>query len=104
MAMRGNKHSFAATPLPKAILLSLFQQAVVLILGCLVLDGGALLQTCVYGIAAYWIGFCVIWLRRGAAVTKLDVALIRWGFIPLCIVSFFVTGCIWHLRGYDNFF
>jgi len=80
------------------------QQAVVAILVCMIPNGGSLLLASLFGIAAYWMGFCLIWLGRGAAVTKLDVALVRWGFLPLCIVSFFVTGFIRNLRSHDNFF
>lgn len=99
MTVPRGKYSFARTPLPDAILFSLVQQAVVGILGCLILDGGALLQSCLYAIAAYWIGFALIWFRRGAAVTKTDVFLVRWGVLILCVASFFVTGLVWRLRG-----
>lgn len=104
MSASKDKHSFAATPLPGAIQLSLLQQVIIVILGLLNLDGGNLLRTCLYAIAAYWIGFLLIWFRRGAAVTKTDIRLIRWGFLVLCVASFFVTGTVWHLRGHDVFF
>jgi hypothetical protein len=98
------KSTIAATPLPNALIFSSAQQVLVLLLGSMILDGGALLQTCLYGIAAYWIGFGVIWFRRGASVTRADIGLIRWGVVPLCVTSFLLTGCIWRLRGYDGLF
>jgi hypothetical protein len=102
--MRGNKYSFVATPLPHTILFSLVQQALVVILGSMIHDGGALLQTFLYGIAGFWIGVCLIWFRRGASLTKADVTLVRWGVLPMCVISFLLTGGIWHLRGYDGLF
>ena len=99
-----NKYSVAATPLPDAILFSLVQQAIIILLSAMILDGGNLLQACLYGIAAFWIGVGVIWFRRRVAVTRTDVFLIRWGALPLCVISFFVTGLIWRQRGQAVFF
>lgn len=70
----------------------------------MILDGGNLLQACLYAIAAHWVGVGVIWSRRGAAATTTDGLLVRWGVLPLCIISFFVTGLIWRWRGQDVFF
>jgi hypothetical protein len=103
MSASKGKYSFATTLLPGAIQLSLVQQAVVAVLGSLILDGGNLLRACLYAIAAYWIGFALIWFRRGVAVTKTDVFLVRWGFLILCVASLFLTGFIWRLRGHDVF-
>jgi len=104
MSAPKGKDAFTSTPLPGAIQLSLVQPATVTIVGLLILDGGNLLQACLFALGAYWIGFALIWFRRGAALTKTDIRLIRWGFLVLCVASFFVTGTVWHLRGHDVFF
>ena len=56
-------------------------QAVVLVLACLMLDGGACLAIAAFGVAAHWIGAAVIVIRRRNALTQWDVALLQVGFV-----------------------
>ena len=91
---------FATTPLPEATRFALIQQAIVIFLSAGILDGGALAQVCIYALVAFWGGAGVLIARRRAALTRVDIILIRWSYIPLCVVSFFVTYWIWSLRGY----
>lgn len=76
------------------------QQGVILVLAGMVLDGAAIAQSCFYAIAAFWVGVGVILWRRALAPTKADLAIVRGGFVVLCVLSFFLTNGIWRWRGY----
>ena len=91
---------WTTTPLPGATTFALIQQAIVMFFCALILDGGGLAQVCLYALVAFWGGTGLLITRRGAALTRADIALIRWSYIPLCIVSGFLTYWIWSLRGY----
>lgn len=78
----------------------LVQHSIVIFLSGLVLDGGRLFQTVIYATAAYWVGALIIMFRRGPDYTRADWILLRWGYIPLCIISGYLTHWIWHLRGH----
>jgi len=91
---------FATTPLPGATRSALIQQAVVIFFSNLILDDGAVAQVCLYAFAGFWVGAGLLVARRGAALTWMDIRLIRWSYIPLCVAAFFLTHWIWRLRGY----
>jgi hypothetical protein len=93
-------YNFATTPLPESARFALIQQAIVLVLSAGMLDGGELAQICFYAFVAFWGGTGVLVARRGATITRADILLIRWSYIPLCIGSFFLTHWIWNLRGF----
>jgi hypothetical protein len=92
--------SFLTMPLPEPVKFALIQQVIVMTLSAMVLDGGALAQVCFYALAAFWGGLIVLLARHRVALMRVDVLLIRWSYIPLCVGSFFVTYWIWSLRGY----
>lgn len=78
----------------------LLQQAIVMILAGMVLDGGRIFQMCFYAMVAYWGGIFMMSRRRKKAYTRVDLLLVRYAFIPLCVISGYLTSWIWHLRGY----
>jgi hypothetical protein len=78
---------------------ALVQQAIVLFLSALILDGGDVFHTCLGALAAFWIGAAIIGVRRPQTPTRLDLALIRFGYIPLCILAYLSTQFVWRLRG-----
>ncbi len=82
------------------ILFSAVIQMCILTMGAMLLDGGQIFQIVGYAAIAYWVGFAVMFLRRGRSLTKTDRLLIRWGYLLLTFVSAFVTGAVWHMRGY----
>jgi len=90
----------AGSTLREAVRFALLQQAIILVLASMILDGGRFAQTCAYGVAGFWGGFMVLRMRRQNAPAKLDIALVRFGSIPACALSFFLTSWIWRLRGY----
>ena len=66
------------------------QQSIILVLGGMILDGGAVAQSCFYAFTAFWAGVAVILWRRSSAPTKVDLVIVRGGFIVLCVLSFFL--------------
>jgi hypothetical protein len=93
-------YAFVATPLPGAVISALVQQAAVMFLSLMILDGGVVSQIRGYAVAAFWGGAGLLIIRRGAALSRLDLTLIRAGYIPVCMVSYLLTHWIWSLRGY----
>jgi hypothetical protein len=90
----------AGSTLREAVQFALLQQGVILVLASMILDGGRFAQMCAYGVAGFWGGFAVLRMRRRNVLTRLDFVLIRFGTIPVCALSFFLTLWIWRLRGY----
>jgi hypothetical protein len=69
-----------------AITLAVAQQAVVLILAALILDGGHLLRVSVIAAIASWICTALVILRRPKQPTKLDLAIVKYGFWPAILL------------------
>lgn len=78
-------------------------QMPILILASMVLDGGGIAQVCFYALVAFWVGVVVLYVRRRGVLSKVDLFLIRWGYIVVCIISFFITRLVWGLRGYGGY-
>ncbi|MFA6546993.1 MAG: hypothetical protein WCS99_21430 [Limisphaerales bacterium] len=89
-----------APTMMSAMFSAFMQQGVIMALAVMILDGGAVAQSCFYAFAAFWAGVAVILWRRAATPTKADLVLVRGGFIVLCVLSYFLIHGIWHLRGY----
>jgi hypothetical protein len=87
-----------AASLQSAIKLAIVQQLIVILVAGSLLDGGVVAQICIYAFAAYWGGTIVILARRRAAPTKLDIILVRSGYLVVCVISFILTFAIWSWR------
>jgi hypothetical protein len=74
-------------------------QIVLGLLALLILDGGMIAQICGIALLAFWSGAVVLILRHPQTPSRLDIELIRYGYIPVSIVSLFLVGWIWRLRG-----
>jgi hypothetical protein len=74
----------------EAIRSALIQQVLILGLTSMVLDGGGLFLICFYATIGFWIGVAIIRFRRPTP-TAIDLAVINFGSIPLCLVSFFTA-------------
>jgi hypothetical protein len=92
-----------ASPLQSAIYSACIQQAIIMILAAMILDGGSIGQVCLYALLGFWGGVFVLRVRRREALTKMDLMLIRGGYILVCIISFFITRWIWSWRGYGGY-
>jgi len=91
----------AETPLSGAMVSAIVQQSVIMILASMILDGGGIAQVCLYALLAFWSGVAVLRIRSKGPPSKVDLALVRGGFILVCLLSFFITRLIWRLRGFD---
>ena len=84
-----------ATPLQSAIYSACIQQCIIMVLAAMILDGGGIHQVCLFALLGFWGGVFVLRARNRGALTRVDLMLIRGGFIPVCIISFFVTRWVW---------
>jgi hypothetical protein len=100
--MRQAESTHAQSPLRNAMYSAYIQQAIVMILAAMVPGGGRIVQVCAYAILAFWGGVFTLCVRSRWVVTKVDLILIRGGYILVCVISYFVTRWFWHLRGYDH--
>lgn len=89
--------SFKAEVLPALVL-----EAAILVLASMVLDGGGIARVCLQALVGFWGAVGVLRIRRRGALSGLDVLVIRYGYIPAGIISFFVTRWIWHMRGFGH--
>ena len=91
--------TLAASPYKDAIKLALAQQIPILILSAGVLDGGDFFRICLIPFIAFWVGVFFIRRRRPETPTKLDIIIIQWSYMPLCVLTFFLVDVFWKLRG-----
>jgi hypothetical protein len=74
-------------------------QIVIGLLSLMILDGGELAQICGVTLVSFWGGAIVLIARRPQSPSKVDLELIRFGYLLVAIIAFFLVGWIWHLRG-----
>jgi len=91
LAQAQKKHSPFLFPIAQVTIAS--------VLSLTVLDGGEFSLAVIYAAVSYAGGLLLMAPRRDA-LTPVDEFLIRWGFVMLCVVSFFVSHLVWSLRGY----
>ena len=85
-----------------ALKLAVLQQVPVLFLTAGILDGGGVFLLALFALVAFWAGVFLIRARRVIGFTKTDLFLFRWGYVPLCVISFVLARFIWKLRGYPE--
>lgn len=83
------------TPFFEAVAL----QIVLGVLSLMILDGGDLARICGVTLIAFWGGATLMIWRRPESPTRMDVQLVRFGYLPLIVIAFFLVQFIWHLRG-----
>jgi hypothetical protein len=74
-------------------------QGIVLLLGCMVLDGGFFLAASIIAVAAYWAGFVIVVARRPASPTKGDLIWASAGFAIAFALTFALGPLVLYLRG-----
>ncbi len=73
-----------ASPLYRdAFRVAMIQQLPTAVLCGLLLDGGGVARICGIAMAGFWAGTLLGVARRPFAPTPADLALIRWGFLPM---------------------
>ena len=76
-------------------------QAILGIVSLMILDGGTTARICGIALVAFWGGATVLIWRRPLSPTKIDIELIRLGYLPLVVLAFFLVHFIWTLRGVE---
>jgi hypothetical protein len=71
------------------------------LLSTMILDGGTTARICGIALVAFWGGVAVLVWRRPHTPTKKDIALIRFGYLPVAVCAFFLVHFDWHLRGVE---
>lgn len=76
-------------------------QLLIGILSLLILDGGTTARICGMALVAFWGGAGLMIWRRPQAPTRVDIAWIRFGYLPLVVAAFFLVHFIWIRRGVE---
>ena len=76
-------------------------QALLGLLSALILDGGTTARICGIALVAFWGGAALLIWRRPHSPTRTDIELLRFGYLPLVVIAFFVVHFIWTLRGLE---
>jgi hypothetical protein len=71
----------------KAMWSALVQQLLILGFTSMILDGGVLCGICFNAAVGFWTGFVIIWIRRPIP-TAVDLAVIKVGYLLLCLIAF----------------
>jgi len=80
--------SYRACPaLREAIRFSLIGQVVILVLAGFIADGGGMAQMCIFASAGFNFYLASVLLARPTSPTKLDLVLIRAGYVPTIILK-----------------
>jgi len=82
---------------------ALVLQMPILVLSSMVLDGGGVAQVCFYAMVAFWGGVAVLHFHCRGALSRADLLLVRYGYILVCVISFFITRWVWQWRGYGQY-
>ena len=82
-----------------AILEALTLQVMIGVLALMILDGGGIAQLCGIALLAFWAGAVTLIFRRPQNPTAPDLILLRFGYLPLVLLTPFIAGAIWALRG-----
>jgi hypothetical protein len=85
--------------LRSAVLFAGLQQLIIIGLASVMLDGGVMLLKFLYAFVAYWVGFSILMIQRRKAHSKVDIQVVQYGYLLLCVISFVAAPVVWHLRG-----
>ena len=68
-------------------------------LSLLILDGGTTARICGVALVAFWIGALVLIWRRPKWPTPTDIQVLRFGYLPVVVLAFFLVHFVWSMRG-----
>ena len=83
-------------PTTKAALL---QQGIIFILAALILDGGLTFHMAVIAFVAYWSALGIIVARRPSSPTRIDILLVRYGFLLVFLIVVTAGPFVWKAMG-----
>ena len=69
-------------------------QVVIGILAAFTMDGGQLAWVWCSAMVGYWVGFAFVRVRRKSKPTKVDLFVLKWGFVPLFVLAFFLLALL----------
>ena len=69
------------------------------ILAALMLDGGLTLNAAVIAVVAYWLAFGIVLFRRASSPTRLDMLLVRYGFLLVFAFVVMIGPFVWAALG-----
>jgi hypothetical protein len=90
----------ACPDLRAAIKFSLVIQILIVILAGFVADGGAAGQIVLFAFVSFNSYLASVLLFRPKCPSKLDLIVIRAGFLPTIVITAFLADYIWDLRGF----
>ena len=76
-------------------------QVIIGVLSLMILDGGECAQICGAALLAFWGGTAVLIWRHPQSPSKMDIRLLRFGYLPVVIFAGIVIRVVWHLRGFE---
>ena len=82
---------FSVGPFRDAIVFTLVQQVPLLMLSALLLDGGLVFKRVAIASIAFCILTLVIMVRRGPNLPDTDILLVKWGYLPVLLVTCILT-------------
>ncbi len=85
-----------------AIRIALLQEIPLLALASLILDGGGMFRVLSVAVLSHWAAILFILGRRPRSPTRLDLALIRFGFWSMPIIIGMVAPIVWRLTGQER--
>lgn len=85
----------------RAIFEALGLQVFIGIVSLMILDGGETAQVCGAALLAFWGGAAVLIWRHPQTPSKLDLSLLRLGYLPLVLFAGAVIHFVWHVRGFE---
>jgi hypothetical protein len=95
-------HSLPVSPhYRKPIFEAVVMQVLLGLLSLLILDGGTTARICGIALVAFWGGAAVLIWRRPQSPTRTDIQLLRFGYLPLVVLAFFLVHFIWTMRGVE---
>lgn len=66
---------------------------------CMMVTADDMLWIWAYTMLAFWAGVALIAIRRGRSPTGFDIVLAKFGFVPLLLLTCFITALIWSTMG-----
>ena len=85
----------------KPIFEALGLQVLLGLFSLLILDGGTTARICGIALVAFWGGAAVLIWRRPPSPTRIDIELLRFVYLPLVVIAFFLVHFIWTMRGVE---
>lgn len=85
----------------RAIFEALVLQIVIGVVSLMILDGGETAQVCGAALLAFWGGAAILIWRHAQTPSKLDLSLLRLGYLPVVLLAGVVIHLVWHVRGFE---